>query len=163
MGKRHRFQWWLQSWGMVSLKRFGFRWYSNLTAPHLLHKGQRRRTVYNRMGMGLGRIYPALYFWPSRRNQKAHKKEIAKRKNYLELQSKAHSQCYSDCKNTTIILKHQTKWQKILTKSSNPSSGTFRSRWPTSSTRTSSGRHSSQKHGSDESHQPGTREGPFSV
>ena len=44
--------------------------------------------------MGMGRIHTALYFRPSRKNQKAHKKEIAKRKNYLELQSKAQPQCY---------------------------------------------------------------------
>ena len=32
------------------------------TAPYILHKGTRGRTVYNCLGMGLGRIYPAFYF-----------------------------------------------------------------------------------------------------
>ena len=35
-----------------------------------------------------------------KKSSKAHKKEIAKRMNYLELQSRAQSQCYSTCEDT---------------------------------------------------------------
>ncbi len=33
----------------------------SFAASYFLHEGKRRRTMYNRLGMGLGRIYPALY------------------------------------------------------------------------------------------------------